>query len=93
MFPIRDHNPSLSTPLVTRALVLLNVLVWLYQWSLSSDPAAEAQFLRSYSSRVSLVAATGFHRLNEVVEHEDTPALRGMLNKISHLVEIETEEK
>lgn len=26
---------------------------------------AEAQFLRSYSSRVSLVAATGFHRLNE----------------------------
>jgi large subunit ribosomal protein L30 len=37
--------------------------------------------------------ALGFHRLNEVVEHEDTPALRGMLNKISHLVEIETEEK
>ena len=37
--------------------------------------------------------ALGFHRLNEVVEHEDTPALRGMLNKISHLVEIETEEQ
>ncbi|HNX45469.1 MAG TPA: 50S ribosomal protein L30 [Anaerolineaceae bacterium] len=37
--------------------------------------------------------ALGFHRLNEVVEHEDTPVLRGMLNKISHLVEIETEEK
>ena len=37
--------------------------------------------------------ALGFHRLNEVVEHEATPVLRGMLNKISHLVEIETEEK
>ncbi len=37
--------------------------------------------------------ALGFHRLNEVVEHEDTPVLRGMLNKISHLVEIETEEQ
>jgi LSU ribosomal protein L30P len=39
--------------------------------------------------------ALGFHHLNQVVEHEDTPALRGMLTKVSHLVEIETvnEEK
>ena len=39
--------------------------------------------------------ALGFHYLHEVVEHEDTPALRGMLTKVSHLVEIETvnEEK
>lgn len=39
--------------------------------------------------------ALGFHHLHEVVEHEDTPALRGMLTKVSHLVEIETvnEEK
>ncbi|HOA21605.1 MAG: 50S ribosomal protein L30 [Chloroflexi bacterium] len=39
--------------------------------------------------------ALGFHHVNQVVEHEDTPALRGMLTKVSHLVEIETvnEEK
>ncbi len=39
--------------------------------------------------------ALGFHGLNQVVEHEDSPALRGMLTKVSHLVEIEsdTEEK
>jgi len=39
--------------------------------------------------------ALGFHNLNQVVEHEDNEALRGMLTKVSHLVEIvsDTEEK
>ncbi len=35
------------------------------------------------------VRALGFHHLNQVVEHEDTPALRGMLSKVNHLVKIE----
>lgn len=29
MFPIRDHNPSGSTPYVTRALIVVNILVFL----------------------------------------------------------------
>ena len=29
MFPIRDHNPSTGTPHVTRALILLNVMLFL----------------------------------------------------------------
>lgn len=33
--------------------------------------------------------ALGLHRLHETVEHKDTPALRGMLNKIIHLLKIE----
>jgi len=28
--------------------------------------------------------ALGFHNLNQVVEHEDNEALRGMLTKVSH---------
>ncbi len=28
MFPIRDHNPSLTTPYVTRALVILNIVIF-----------------------------------------------------------------
>lgn len=32
--------------------------------------------------------ALGLRKLNRVVEHEDTPAIRGMINKISHLVAI-----
>ena len=30
----------------------------------------------------------GFRRLQQVVEVEDTPAVRGMINKVSHLVQV-----
>jgi large subunit ribosomal protein L30 len=33
--------------------------------------------------------ALGFHRLNQVVEHEDTPAIRGMVVRVNHLVKSE----
>jgi large subunit ribosomal protein L30 len=32
--------------------------------------------------------ALGLRRLNQVVEKEDTPDIRGMVNTISHLVEV-----
>lgn len=35
--------------------------------------------------------ALGFHRLNESVVHEDNRAIRGMINKLSHLVKVEEE--
>lgn len=35
------------------------------------------------------IRALGLHRLHQTVEHVDTPALRGMLRKVNHLVEIE----
>jgi large subunit ribosomal protein L30 len=35
------------------------------------------------------VKALGLRRLHQTVEHKDTPALRGMLNKIIHLLKIE----
>jgi large subunit ribosomal protein L30 len=31
----------------------------------------------------------GFHRLHESVVHEDTLAIRGMINKVRHLVKVE----
>jgi membrane associated rhomboid family serine protease len=34
MIPLRDSNPSRTTPVVTIVLIGLNVLVYLYQWSL-----------------------------------------------------------
>lgn len=30
----------------------------------------------------------GLTKLGRVVEHEDTPSVRGMINKVSHLVEV-----
>jgi large subunit ribosomal protein L30 len=35
------------------------------------------------------VRALGLRRTNQVVEHQDSPSLRGMLNKISHLIKVE----
>ena len=35
------------------------------------------------------VKALGLRKLNQTVEHEDTPQIRGMINKVSHLVHVE----
>lgn len=32
--------------------------------------------------------ALGLHKLNHVVEKEDTPQIRGMINVVRHLVEV-----
>ncbi|MDR3237049.1 MAG: 50S ribosomal protein L30 [Spirochaetia bacterium] len=32
--------------------------------------------------------ALGLRRMNAVREHDDTPVIRGMLNKVHHLVEV-----
>jgi ribosomal protein L30 len=33
----------------------------------------------------------GFHRLSQSVVHEDTSSIRGMINKVRHLVKVEEE--
>jgi large subunit ribosomal protein L30 len=33
--------------------------------------------------------ALGFHRLNQSVVHDDSRAIRGMINKVRHLVKVE----
>jgi len=42
---------------------------------------------REKSQRLTL-EALGIRRLHRKVVHEDTPSLRGMIRKISHLVEV-----
>jgi large subunit ribosomal protein L30 len=37
------------------------------------------------------IEALGLRRLGDVVEQDDTPAIRGMVNKVRHLVEVEEE--
>lgn len=36
-----------------------------------------------------VVRALGLRRLNHSVTHGDTPTIRGMVNKVSHLVTVE----
>ena len=43
-----------------------------------------------YSKRQrATVRALGLRRMNQTVEHEDSPALRGMITKVQHLVRVE----
>ncbi|RWR10634.1 MULTISPECIES: 50S ribosomal protein L30 [Bacillales] len=34
------------------------------------------------------VKALGLRKIHQTVEHDDNPAIRGMINKVSHLVEV-----
>jgi large subunit ribosomal protein L30 len=38
------------------------------------------------------IRALGFHRLNETVEHVDSPSLRGMIYIVNKLVRVEESE-
>ncbi len=49
MFPIRDHNPSATTPYVTYALIAVNVVVFFSYWSLFSDERAITLFFNEWA--------------------------------------------
>jgi large subunit ribosomal protein L30 len=38
------------------------------------------------------IRALGLRKLHQTVEHEDTPAIRGMVHKVIHLVKVEEVE-
>ena len=42
--------------------------------------------------QIATVEALGLKKIRDVVEHNDTPAVRGMVNKVSHLVSVEEAE-
>jgi large subunit ribosomal protein L30 len=47
----------------------------------------------NYSERQKgTIRALGLRRLGHSVEHKDTPVIRGMINKVSHLVEVQEVE-
>jgi large subunit ribosomal protein L30 len=35
------------------------------------------------------IRALGLHKLQQIVEHEDNPVMRGMIRKVNHLVKVE----
>ncbi|MGO1369119.1 MAG: 50S ribosomal protein L30 [Senegalia sp. (in: firmicutes)] len=38
--------------------------------------------------QIRTVEALGLRKIGQVVEHEDNPQIRGMVNRINHMVEI-----
>ena len=41
------------------------------------------------SKQIGTIRALGLKRLGHTVEHEDRPEIRGMINVVHHLVEVE----
>jgi large subunit ribosomal protein L30 len=39
------------------------------------------------------IKALGFHHLHQTIEQEDTPAIRGMVAKVRHLIRVEREDR
>ena len=58
-----------------------------------SSKALKVTLIKSpigYSTRQKgTVQALGLRRMGQTVEHDDTPVIRGMINKVSHLVKVE----
>ena len=59
---------------------------------MTTDKKVKVQLVRSpigtKQSHRDTVRGLGLRRLNSVSELEDTPAVRGMINKISYLVKV-----
>ena len=55
MLPIKDDQPRYSTPYVNTFLIVLNILVFFYQWTLG--PRAGEAFIRIYGEVPSHLAA------------------------------------
>ncbi|NBX85229.1 MAG: 50S ribosomal protein L30 [Gammaproteobacteria bacterium] len=55
--------------------------------------ALKIKLVKSLNGRLpkhKLIAATlGLKRMNQVVEHKDVPSIRGMVNKINYLLQVE----
>jgi len=40
-------------------------------------------------NQLRIIKSLGLHRLHHTVVHQDSPTIRGMVNKVSHLVKVE----
>jgi len=45
--------------------------------------------IRKHKRQKRTMVALGLRRMNQTVEHEDTPQIRGMIEKVHHLVVVD----
>ena len=41
------------------------------------------------SKQKRILESLGLRKMNQVVEHDDTPSILGMINKVQHLISVE----
>lgn len=49
----------------------------------------EKSLIGRKDDHIATVNALGLRKIGKVVEHEDTPQIRGMINKVSYLLKVE----
>jgi large subunit ribosomal protein L30 len=49
--------------------------------------------IRCPKDQKATIRSLGFRKLQQTVEHEDHPTIRGMIRKVNHLVEVEEIEQ
>jgi large subunit ribosomal protein L30 len=50
-------------------------------------------FIGRRESQRRVIRALGLRRLHQMVEHSDSPTIRGMVNKVIHMVDVEQVEE
>ena len=61
---------------------------WKWEPTLLALDGAQVDVFTGLSLRIQMVRGLGLRRLNSVSELQDTPAVRGMINKVSYLVKV-----
>jgi large subunit ribosomal protein L30 len=58
-----------------------------------TDGKLKIKWIRSFigctRSMRQTIRGLGFRRMNQIIEHPDTPAIRGMIARVHHLVELQ----
>lgn len=49
--------------------------------------------IRQNKSKKQTMVALGLRRMHQVVEHKDTPQIRGMIQQVQHLTQVEEVKK
>jgi membrane associated rhomboid family serine protease len=73
MIPLRDDQPTFSTPFVNYFLIVLNVVIFLWEWSLG------IQNHRALNSFLSEFGVVPHHMLAVLSGHTPSPAAAGIL--------------
>jgi membrane associated rhomboid family serine protease len=71
MIPLRDYRHGSSYPVVTIAIIALNVLVFLYQFSLSNTPATEntRQWISAWRQEECDIPAGLYYQFSRPISH------------------------
>ncbi|MDD3150218.1 MAG: 50S ribosomal protein L30 [Candidatus Gastranaerophilales bacterium] len=49
----------------------------------------EKSLIGASDKQKKVAKALGFKKINQIVEHEDSATIKGMINKLSHLVSVQ----